>query len=348
MRPSTGRGRGGRPPTRAPPAGRAGRAGRGRRAPEAPPPPPDTPTLAATKQFLKDAGGDGGARPKKALGQNFVIDPSVLDAVAAAPGLTPGQGVLEVGPGTGNLTGRLLATGAAVTAVEKDDALFAQLAATLGAAHPHALRLVHGDVLRVHVPDELAALKERAGAGGGGAPPSPSPRLCVVANLPYNITGDALRLFLPLGGVVSDVYLMLQAEAAERYATATPSSHAWRGATVLARHYADIDLLERIPAAAFLPAPRVNSALVRFRLRAPADRAPLADDRLFKAVVVAAFNQRRKALRNSIATVVGGPEAAAAVVAAAGLGVDTRADAVDVPGFVALANAAAAMRDSDG
>lgn len=344
MRPSSGRGRGARPPARNTPAGRAGRGGR-REAP-APPPPPDSPTVTATKQFLKEAGGEAVARPKRALGQNFVIDPLVLDAVASAPALAAGQGVLEVGPGTGNLTHRLLATGAAVTAVEKDDALFARLDATLGVAHPSALRLVHGDVLRVHVPNELAALSARArGSGGASGAPAPStPRLCVVANLPYNITGDALRLFLPMGGTISDVYLMLQAEAAERYATAAPSTHAWRGATVLARHYADIDLLERIPAAAFLPAPRVDSALVRFRLKPPSARAELADDRLFKAVVVAAFNQRRKALRNSIATVVGGPSAAAAAVAAAGLGADARADATDVPGFVALANAAAAIR----
>lgn len=302
----------------------------------------DTPTLAATRAALARVD----ARAKRSLAQNFVIDEAVLDAVVAGAGLGPGDGVLEVGPGTGNLTRRLLATGAAVLAVEKDDALADLLRDDLG-GEPR-FRLVHGDALAVNLPQELARLADAATATRDpAAPPStPPPRLAVVANLPYNITGDALRLLLPLCPPLSTVLLMLQAEAAERYATSTPSSPAWRGATVLARHYATPRMLLRVPAAAYYPPPRVESAVVAFDLLPPSARLPVADDRVLRAVVAAAFNQRRKALRNSVGGLVGGD--GAAVVAAAGLHPDARADAVDVAGFVALANAVCAARGEGG
>lgn len=209
---------------------------------------------------------------------------------------------------------------------------------------------MHGDILRVHLPDELATLAVAAAASTAaeGQASSPSPRLAVVANLPYNITGDALRLLLPACPPLSTVLLMLQAEAAERYASSTPATPAWRGATVLARHYSRPRLLFRIPASAYLPAPRVESAAVAFDLT-PATARPPVDDRTLRHVVTAAFNQRRKALRNSVAGLLGGDAAAAAAaVAAAGLNPDVRADAVDVAGFVALANAVADARGNSG
>ena len=206
---------------------------------------------------------------------------------------------------------------------------------------------MHGDILRVHLPDELALLAvaaERSRGGGGDSEAPPSPRLSVVANLPYNITGDALRLLLPASPPLTRVLLMLQADAAERYSTSTPASPAWRGATVLARHYSVPKLLFRIPSCAYYPAPRVESAVVSFDLTPLSSRPPV-DDRTLRTVVTAAFNQRRKALRNSVAGLLGGDGvAAAAAVAAAGLEPDARADAVSVAGFVALANAVAAVR----
>lgn len=227
----------------------------------APPPPTPGPTLTATLSALKHASPSGVA-PKRALGQNFLVDDAALDAIAAAPGLGPGDGVLEIGPGTGNLTRRLLATGAAVTAIEKDDALVAALgAALLGSADavidctagglapgvadpegggpppppsstpdsPRQLRLVHGDALRVHIPAELAALRARAGGSGAS-------RVVVVANLPYNITTDALRSLLPLAGPpagLDAIFLLLQEEAAVRLATARPGTPDWRATSVL-------------------------------------------------------------------------------------------------------------------
>jgi len=154
--------------------------------------------------------------------------------------------------GTGNLTRRLLATGAAVTAIEKDDVLVAALGGALGvgvvdgvgggdctgddpaptpssASAAPLLRLIHGDALRVHIPAELAALRARAGGGEGG-------KLVVVANLPYNITTDALRCLLPLSSPparLDAIFLLLQKEAAVRVATARPGTSDWRATSVL-------------------------------------------------------------------------------------------------------------------
>lgn len=306
------------------------------------------------------------ARPKRALGQNFVVDEQVLDDVSRAALLRQGGeskrnvGVLEVGPGTGNLTRRLLDFSlsssssnfavSALTAVEKDDALSDNLKTTLEVEEPR-LRIVHEDFLRVNLPVEVQALRERAAASGRGGDDAPSststssspsrlPRAVVVANLPYNITSDALRLLLPLGDSISEVYLMLQQEAAQRLAGAREGDGDWRGASALARYFSDPKVLFEIPARCFLPRPRVDSALVRFKLKRPEERVPRAsDEKLLRAVIRAAFAQRRKALKNSLGALVGPVEASAAIVAAGLDPLSARADAVSVPQFVAIANA---------
>ena len=154
-----------------------------------------------------------------------------------------------------------------------------------------------------------------------------------------------LRVLLPMGDSLSDIYLLLQEEAAVRVATAPPGSSGWRATSVLARYYSTPSLLLRVPAAAFHPAPRVDSALVRFALTPPGERNPAAaDPRLLHSLVGAAFAQRRKKMRNSLAPLLGGPDAAAAVLEAAGVRADERADAADVAAFVGIANAAADAR----
>ena len=121
-----------------------------------------------------------------------------------------------------------------------------------------------------------------------------------------------------------------------------------------ARYYSDPALLLRVPASAFMPAPRVNSALVSFDLRAPADRGgdgpgarPAADEKVLGSTIAAAFTQRRKKLRNALAPLFGGdPDAAAVALAGAGVDPDGRADAAEVGDFVRAANAATAAREA--
>ena len=332
------------------------------------------------------------ARPKRALGQNFVVDEEVLDRVTEAALArkkgSGGVGVLEVGPGTGNLTRRLLDFGggggaapssssssssspsssgrlvvvSALTAVEKDDALAENLKSTLEVEEGGRLRIVHEDFLKVNLPVEIQALRERAAAFAAGdsspppppsspsssslspSPPSPPPlllpRAVVVANLPDNLTSDALRILLPMGESISEVHLMLQDEAARRLAGAREGDPDWRGASALARYFSEPEVLFGIPARCFLPKPRVDSALVRFRLKRPEERLPRAsDERLLRAVISAAFAQRRKALKNSLGALVGQQEAAAAIEAAGLDPSSARADAVSVGQFVTIANA---------
>ena len=325
-----------------------------------------SPLSTSTSKTLRDLS----ARPKGALGQNFVIDEQVLDSVTRAALLKEGGeprrgvGVLEVGPGTGNLTRRLLGFSppasslpapdlvvSALTAVEKDDALSENLKGTLEVEEPR-LRIVHEDFLRVNLPEEVQALRERAAVAGdassssssstssSSSSSSPLPRAVVVANLPYNITSDALRLLLPMGDSISEVYLMLQDEAARRLAGAREGDGDWRGASALARYFSDPEVLFGISASCFLPRPRVDSAFVRFRLKRPEERVPRAsDEKLLRAVIRAAFAQRRKALRNSLGALVGCAEASAAISAAGLDPLSARADAVSVPQFVAIANA---------
>ena len=355
--------------------------------------------VVAVEVFLFDVDGQQNnnseqlsARPKRALGQNFVVDEEVLDRVTEAALArkkgSGGVGVLEVGPGTGNLTRRLLDFGggggaapssssssssspsssgrlvvvSALTAVEKDDALAENLKSTLEVEEGGRLRIVHEDFLKVNLPVEIQALRERAAAFAAGdsspppppsspsssslspSPPSPPPlllpRAVVVANLPYNITSDALRILLPMGESISEVHLMLQDEAARRLAGAREGDPDWRGASALARYFSEPEVLFGIPARCFLPKPRVDSALVRFRLKRPEERLPRAsDERLLRAVISAAFAQRRKALKNSLGALVGQQEAAAAIEAAGLDPSSARADAVSVGQFVTIANA---------
>lgn len=340
-----------------------------------------SPLSASTSRTLRGLS----ARPKRALGQNFVVDEGVLDKVteaALSSRKNVGVGVLEVGPGTGNLTRRLLDFSltpssspssspsspsarnvvSALTAVEKDDALADNLKKTLEVEEGGRLRIVHEDFLRVNLPVEVRALRERAAAaaasasagGDDDASPSPSssssplPRAVVVANLPYNITSDALAILLPMGETIAEVHLMLQDEAARRLAGAREGDADWRGASALARYFSEPEVLFGIPARCFLPKPRVDSALVCFRLKRPEERVPRAsDERLLRAVIRAAFAQRRKALKNSLGALVG-EGAARAAIEAAGLDPSSaRADAVGVAQFVAIANRIAEASDPE-
>ena len=130
--------------------------------------------------------------------------PAVLQRIVRESGVQAGDAVIEVGPGTGNLTRHLLAAGARVTAIEKDRRLFEELSA--GGVDASQLSLVCDDVLRV----DLRALARQMSAASGGE------NVRVVANLPYNITTDFLKKSLPLGDAVTDLFVMVQDEVAQR------------------------------------------------------------------------------------------------------------------------------------
>jgi 16S rRNA (adenine1518-N6/adenine1519-N6)-dimethyltransferase len=221
-----------------------------------------------------------GLRASHARSQNFLADPDVLQAILDLSETGIGNRVLEIGPGLGILTGGLLQSGAQVTAIELDRGLAAYLGRRFAdALGDGRLRLIEGDALD----QDLLRIVE--------------PPFKVVANLPYHVTSPVLHRLL--GGLPRPerLVLMLQLEVAERIA-ATPGGMSYLSAFV--QYHAEVEIARRVPAAAFEPAPRVESAIVVVRPRAVVplgDPGGDAEDRLWR-LVQAGFRERRKMLRN--------------------------------------------------
>jgi len=216
--------------------------------------------------------------PKRALSQNFLTDPAALDAIVAAAELRPGERVVEVGPGLGVLTRRLLAAGARVLAVELDPRLASWLRAELGGVR--GFELVEGDALTF---DARSAF--------------PGQPLKVVANIPYHITSPLLHAFLEGERPPQLVVVLVQAEVAERVA-APPGRMSYL--SVFAQNVAEASVIARVPAEAFEPAPKVGSAILQLRRR-PSPIVGTADGRdSFYRLVQAGFRQRRKQLHNAL------------------------------------------------
>jgi 16S rRNA (adenine1518-N6/adenine1519-N6)-dimethyltransferase len=217
-------------------------------------------------------------RPKKALSQNFLTDPSVLDAIVEAAELQPGDRIVEVGPGLGVLTRRLLGAGARVLSVELDARLAAYLRRELGSVE--RFDLIEADALALHPRDCF-----------------PGETFKLVANIPYHITSPLLHSFLEGERPPELTVLLVQAEVAERVA-APPGKMSYL--SVFVQDIAGAEVLERVPAAAFEPAPEVDSAILRLRRRAaPIVPAGPQRERLHR-VVQAGFRQRRKQIHNGL------------------------------------------------
>ncbi len=254
-----------------------------------------------------------GLNAKKSLGQNFLTDTNLLDRIARIPGLDGASRVYEVGPGPGGLTRALLRTGATVFAVERDDRALPALA-ELAAAADGRLHVVGGDAMQVDA---------RALAGTGAH---------VVANLPYNI-GTALFT----GWLESPAWppwwasltLMFQKEVAQRI-IAGPGSDAYGRLAVLAQWRATPRIALTLPARAFVPAPKVESAVVHL---VPAPPLSSATPARLAALTAAAFGQRRKMLRASVKALPGALEA----LELEGIKAEARAETVPVEAFAKAA-----------
>jgi 16S rRNA (adenine1518-N6/adenine1519-N6)-dimethyltransferase len=227
--------------------------------------------------------------PKKSLGQHFLADEGYLARIVETAELTPADAVLEIGPGQGGLTRHLAAQAGRVVAVELDDRLIEPLRRQFSAAPQVAI--IHGDILEI---DPAALLAET------GAPISHSPRsngYKVVANIPYYITGPILRHLLEAACPPKLTVLLVQKEVAERICAA-PGDMSLLAVSV--QFYAAPRLICTVPAGAFRPRPKVESAVLRLdTLSAPA--APDLPASLFFQVARAGFGQKRKQLHNSLA-----------------------------------------------
>lgn len=217
-------------------------------------------------------------RPRKALSQNFLTDAAALDEIVAAAELVPGDRVVEIGPGLGVLTRRLLHAGAHVLAVELDPRLAAYLRRELGTVE--SFELIEADALTLH-PRECF----------------PGEPFKLVANIPYHVTSPLLHAFLEGERPPELTVLLVQREVAER--VAAPAGQ-MSYLSVFVQNVADAEVVARVPASAFEPAPEVESAVLRLRRRAePTVPVGPARETLYR-VVQAGFRQRRKQIHNGL------------------------------------------------
>ena len=253
----------------------------------------------------------------KGFGQHFLLDLNITRKIARLAGADETTAVIEVGPGPGGLTRALLETGARVIAVEKD-ARFLPLLQVIADAADGRLTVIHADALMV---DEAALVADHA----GGLPAR------IVANLPYNVGTPLLIKWLTGAFRPEAMALMFQKEVAERI-VAGVGDDAYGRLAVISQALCEAQIVMSLPARAFTPPPKVDSAVVSLvpRPERPRDALIAAVER----VTAAAFGQRRKMLRSSLKALGG-----ADLCEAASLEPDRRAETVPVEGFLGLAEA---------
>ena len=255
--------------------------------------------------------------PTKKLGQNFVVDANTVRKIVQAARVDAGERVVEIGPGLGSLTLAILETGAAVTAVEIDHRLAARRPQTAvdHGVEPGRLTVVDADAMRVtELPGEPTVL---------------------VANLPYNVSVPVLLHFLETFPYLQRGVVMVQAEVAERLA-AKPGSKIYGSPSVKAAWYGEWKLAGTVSRQVFWPVPNVDSLLVGFD-RSEGERGSEEERRRTFQIVDAAFNQRRKMLRQALSGVFGSSAAASDALIAAGVAPTARGEDLTVDDYQRVA-----------
>lgn len=258
----------------------------------------------------------------KKLGQNFLIKRGIVDEIVHAAELTPGEPVLEVGPGIGTLTQGLAQSGADVTAIELDRRLLEVLDTTL--ASYDNVRIVHGDVLKLDVPTIMNHKPFK-----------------VVANLPYYITTPIIMSLLESKLPIERLVVMVQKEVALRM-VAKPGTKDYGALSVAVQYYTEPDIVLDVPPKSFLPAPAVTSSVIRCVLR---DNPPVdvIDEKLFFRVVKAGFAQRRKTFANTMKTTGLSKDRIEELLAKANIDGQRRGETFTLQEFADVANAWAAL-----
>jgi len=262
-----------------------------------------------TRDFLRQHS----LKPKQSLAQNFLVDESHLARIAAAASLSKDEIVLEIGPGPGSLTAHLAEQAGRIVAVELDNRLIEPLQQQF--AEQSQVTIIHGDILEIApgalIEEEIGVWEgvqdathrtERAMPIARSVPPYK-----VVANLPYYITSAVLRHLLEAAAPPTVIVVLVQKEVAERIC-ATPGNLSLLAVSV--QFYAKPTLVHHVPASAFYPQPKVDSAVLRLDCY-PAPAVPAVAPQDFFRVVRAGFSQKRKQLRNTISAGLHLPKAIA-------------------------------------
>jgi len=265
-------------------------------------------------------------RPKRRFGQNFLVNQGAIDQIVAAFRPSNSDLVLEVGPGKGALTRRLLGRVGRLAVVEIDRDLARELRGSLTSPDtPGALLVIEGDILSI----DLAALFGELGADSGRG-------VRVIANLPFNIATPVILRLLEQRPRVRDLLVMVQKEVAARI-LAAPGGRDYGGLSVLCQVYASVERVLRLRPGSFRPIPRVQSEVIRLVPRGPEECAgeALPDPRSLSRLLRACFAHRRKTLLNNLAVLI--PAATAeALLTRCRLDPRARPETVTVDGYLAL------------
>ena len=271
---------------------------------------------------VKDLLNRHGFKFSKALGQNFLINPTVCPRMADACGADENTGVIEVGPGFGVLTAELAKKAKKVVSIELDERLLPVLDETL--AEFDNVEVINSDVLKV---DLHKLIEEKFGGM----------KVAVCANLPYYITSPVIMHLLESKLPVENITVMVQKEAAQRLCAPVGSRDAG-AVTVAVDYYADAEKIFDVSAGSFMPAPKVDSSVIRLNVRKQPP-IELNDEKLFFRMVKAVFAQRRKTAANSISSGMSlSKETVYKAIEAAGYSENVRAESFTLDELATLAN----------
>lgn len=265
-------------------------------------------------------------KPIKKLGQNFLHDENILQRIADASQLTNDDVVLEIGSGTGNLTKYLCERAKFVYAVEKDSRLCKIAEENL--KEYKNVKIICGDILKIDVGADLC-VRPSCGGRHTGLPP----QIKAIGNLPYYITTPIIFKLLERRQYISDIVIMAQKEVAQRI-IASPGGKDYGILSCSAQFYTKPKIMFYINKGAFLPQPKVDSAVLRLKiLKKPA--VAVKDEKLFFNIIRAAFGKRRKMLRSSLSYIIA-KDKLALVFAKTGIDGRRRAETLSLEEFAKI------------
>lgn len=285
-----------------------------------------------TIRHLKDKYG---FRLAKGLGQNFLTDPAVPEAMVRGSGIGPEDLVIEIGPGIGVLTAEAAEAAGQVVAIEVDERLLPILGETLG--EYDNVEVLCADVLKTDLREIIRSRKEKHQLTGS---------VRIIGNLPYYITTPIIMKLLEEELPAQTITVMMQKEVADRI-EAGPGSKAYGAISVAVQYYCDIERVIDVPKEVFFPSPKVDSAVLLLTMREKRAVQPLDEKRFFECVR-AGFGQRRKTLLNSLCGAGGFPkELIREVLAAAGIEENRRAETLTIGEFARIADELTAREGSE-
>eukprot|EP00258_Populus_trichocarpa_P024082 XP_024440101.1 ribosomal RNA small subunit methyltransferase, chloroplastic [Populus trichocarpa] len=232
-------------------------------------------------------------RPRKSLGQHYMLNDEINEQLVASANVEEGDLILEIGPGTGSLTNVLIDAGATVLAIEKDAHMAALVRERF--ADTNRFKVLQEDFIKCHIRSHMLSMLESMGSL------SEKPRYAkVVANIPFNISTDVIKQLLPTGDIFSEIVLLLQDETALRLVESSLRTSEYRPINIFVNFYSDPEYKFKVPRSNFFPQPKVDAAVVRFKLKQAVDYPVVSSTKSFFSMVNSAFNGKRKMLRKSL------------------------------------------------